>query len=123
MRVLISLLMIAALLLSAPATMARAGASISVTDTTYQGHAYITAEAPDRYAGGLWARADCIKASDGSLGLVQYRQITGGDSPSFFIGDTPSYSGGAMTCFVQLLYLNGYSRDRLLAETTFQVSA
>ena len=112
-----------ALLIVSPVAAA-AGASITATDTTFPGQSFITYVEPNRYDGSLWARVDCIALDGpaaGSVGLAQYEKLDGIDD-WFTIDQTPSWSGGAATCNVRMLVLNGYRRDRLVAETTFAVN-
>lgn len=93
--------------------------SISVEDCAFPGYAPITFKVEAKYAMSCWARVD-VKTEQGYIGLSQYQKLDGVDD-YFTIGQTPSWSGGNGTGYVKMLYLSG-GRERLLAETTFQVT-
>lgn len=115
------------------------GNDIAVTDTTFPGDALITyTHTPDD--GAPWARVDCIALDGpyaGTVGLTQYEHLDGvndrgidlsfggtpeGGPESFAIGPTPSWSGGAAACHVQMISFNGLRAPILLAETDFSVT-
>lgn len=110
---------VSAIAILAMPTTTSARASMSVTDTTFPGDAYITYVEPSQYNGGLWARADCY--ASGQQVYSQYEKLDGIDD-KFEIDVTPSWSGGSAECHAQMLVLNGYRRDKVVAETTFSVT-
>ena len=108
-----------ALLIASPVA---AKASITAPDGLAFGDTFtVEFTAPNHYNGGLWARGECHNA-DG-IAWVQYVNLddTSTQDGPFVLGPTPSWSGGGAECRVDLLVLNGYRADRVLASDDFEV--
>lgn len=67
-----------------------------------------------------WARVECVKASDGQLGQIEYTYLLSDNQVT--LGPTDAWPSGAATCSIELLRSTSNGSFHRLASSSFEVT-